>query len=262
MAPRLRDLQAAFVEQVLAPDSDAAALSIAGDSIPATARLRIHRHHILASLGKVLAATYCTVHALVGEDYFKALSRTFIGRTLPEGPVLAEYGSDFPAFLDNHASKRELPYLADAARLDWGLNVAFHSPLEPSLTRTDLALLTAEDLLQVRATLTAGTILLRSVYPLDQIWAAARSEATEGAIALDAGPARLLVFRQADGAGFATLGEGEAAFVAALRPGSSLELAAAAGAAAEPGFDLSTAFARLLDLGVLLQCSKDNSVTV
>jgi len=43
-----------------------------------------------------------------------------------------------------------LPYLADMAKLDWALNLAFHTPLEGRLTASDLAHLSAERLFDLR----------------------------------------------------------------------------------------------------------------
>jgi len=261
MALALRELQAAFVAHLLSNDDASAAPSIAGDSIPAVARLRVHRHHVFTSLGKALAATFPTVQRLVGEECFMALARGFVATTLPQGPVLAEYGAAFPGFLQDHPSVRALPYIADVARLEWALNTAFYSPVEHGLTSTDLSAIPIEELPLQRLTLAVGTALIRSDYPLDAIWATAQPGAPDQTVDLGAGGVRLLVFRRPDDAGFVGLGGGEAALAAALMPGASLEEAASAAAAAEPDLDLSRAFARLLGLGVLLRCSKVISVT-
>ena len=63
----LRELQAAFADQVAGRDRADLVEEVVGDSMTAEARLRIHRHHVAHSLGSALAATFPTVHALVGE---------------------------------------------------------------------------------------------------------------------------------------------------------------------------------------------------
>ncbi|SKA22467.1 Putative DNA-binding domain-containing protein [Enhydrobacter aerosaccus] len=262
MAPALRDLQKAFAAQLLGSGITIdTALPVAGDSISAAARLRVHRHHVLTSLSKALAGTYVTVERLVGEDYFKGLARSFITNELPEGPVLAEYGAAFPAFLERHPVVGQLPYLPDVARLDWALNMAFYSPTGSRLTRDHLARIPVDDLPLQCIELAAGTTLICSAYPLDRIWAATQPDAAEEPVDIGAAGVRLLVFRRPDDAGFVVLEEGEAALVAALHSSSTLEQAAVAATAANPDFDLSTAFSRVLGLGVLLHCSKDGSVT-
>ena len=247
MLPALRDLQAAFAVHLVGDERADVVAAVVGDSIPAAARLRVYRHHMFQSLGTALAATFPTVHALVGADFFRGLARAFIAHTLPEQPVLAEYGAGFPAFIAAYEPARALPYLEDVARLDWALNVAFHSPPDGRLTTADLAMVPAERLPGMSVALSAGATLIGSQYPIDRIWSASQPGASAAPVDLAAGGVHLLVLRRPDDAAFVILGEGEAAFVAALASGQPFE-AAAARAAVDAHFDLSTAFARLLSL--------------
>ena len=247
----LRDLQAAFAAHLLGADradlaAEVLAAEISGDTIPASARLRVYRHHVFESLGSALAATFPTVEALVGADFFRRLARAFVGQSPPDQPVLAEYGATFPAFIAGHDAARDLPYLADVARLDWALNLAFHAPADGRLAAADLVAVPPDRLPSLRLVLAPGTALTSSSYPLDRIWAASQPDAPAGTIDLDGG-AHLLVLRRPDDAAFVALSDGEAAFVAGLADGLSLEEAACR---VDPGFDLSASFARLLGLGV------------
>ncbi len=244
----LPDLQAAFAAHVAGRDRADLVAAIVGDTIPADARLRIYRHHVSHSLSAALAATFPTVQALVGEGFFLALAQGFVAQALPTRPMLAEYGADFPAFVAAHEPARGLPYLADIARLDWALNVAFHSPEGQRLAAGDLAGIAADRLPLLSLALPKGASLIRSHYPIDRIWNAAQPGGGADTVDLDAGRADLLVLRRADDAAFIVLNEGEAAFLAALAEGRSLEIAAEQAASAEPAFHLSTAFARLLSL--------------
>ena len=244
----LRDLQAAFAAHIVAGDRADLIATVVGDSIPAAARLSVYRHHVFHSLAGALAATFPPVQALVGEEFFRGLARGFVVGALPSQPVLAEYGATFPAFIESHSAAADLPYLADVARLDWALNVAFHSPVERRLEAADLATIPAEQLPSKTIALAAGTGLIRSAYPIDRIWTVSQPDAPAETVDLSAGATRLLVLRGPDDAGFIALSEGEAAFMAALGAGRSLERAAEAGFAVDAGFDLSTVFARLLAL--------------
>ena len=239
----LRDLQRAFAAHLSGEDQPA----LVAEILPAAQRLRIHRHHVLDSLASALAATFPTVQAVVGADFFRGLARAFIGRSLPSQPVLTEYGAGFPAFIAGHDAARDLPYLADVARLDWALNLAFHAPAGGRLAAADLAALPADRLPSLRLGLAPGTVLVASPYPLDRIWAASQPGAAADPVDLAAGGVRLLVLRRSDDAAFVTLSAGEAAFVAGLGEGLSLEEAAGR---AETDFDLSACFARLLGLGI------------
>ena len=54
-------------------------------------------------------------------------------------PCLFDYGAAFPGFIALHHACRTLPYLADVARFDWRVNVAYHAPDRTPLARERLA---------------------------------------------------------------------------------------------------------------------------
>ncbi len=244
----LRDLQAAFAAHIVGTDRAELAAAVVGDTIPAAARLRVYRHHVFESLATALASTFPTVQALVGADFFRSSARAFIAQLLPTQPVLAEYGADFPGFLVGYEPARDLPYLADIARLDWALNLAFHASPGDRLSAADLSTVPAERLPAMSIALAAGAVLISSRYPLDRIWAASQPDAAGGTVDLISGAAHLLVLRRRDDAAFISLTAGEAAFVASLADGRSLEAAAGEAFQVDAAFDLSTSFARLLAL--------------
>ena len=250
----LRDLQAAFAAHLVGADRDDLAAEVLGDAIPAAARLRVYRHHVFESLASALAVTFPTVQAVVGADFFRRLARAFIGQSPPCQPVLAEYGAGFPAFVAGHDAVRDLPYLADVARLDWALNLAFQAPAGGRLAAADLAAMPADRLPSLRLGLAPGTVVVASPYPLDRIWMASQPGATADPVDLAAGDVRLLVLRRPDDAAFVSLSAGEAAFVAGLGEGLSLEEAAGRAATS---LDLSACFARLLGLGVFAATQQD-----
>jgi len=169
----LPDLQAAFAAHIVGDDRADLVASVEGDTIAAAARLRVYRHHVHHSLATALSATFPTVQALVGDEFFRGLARAYVGATLPTQPVLSEYGAGFAAFVGGYAPAAALPYLVDIARLDWALNTAFHSPAEPRLDVADLAAVAVEQRPAMSVALAPGACVIRSVYPIDRIWAAA-----------------------------------------------------------------------------------------
>jgi hypothetical protein len=231
MPTALRDWQDTFAAQLSGEEG-------AGDR-----RIAIHRHHVASSLAKVLASTFPTAQALVGADFFRQLAQAFVAR---EQPVLSEYGAGFADFIATYGPAAGLPYLSDMARLDWALNVAFHSPRGRPLTVADLAALPPEQLAASSVVLAPGTTLVRSSFPIGRIWAASQPGASDDKVDIGQGPACLLVLRRPDDAGFLALSEGEAAFVHGLGTGLPLEVAAGAGFAADRVFELSRSFGRLL----------------
>ncbi len=234
MPTALREWQAAFAAQ------------LCGEAEAGDKRLAIHRHHIASSLGKVLASTFPTVQTLVGADFFRRLAQAYVARDVPVQPVLAEYGAGFPGFVATWPAAEGLPYLADMARLDWALNTAFHSPRGPALTAADLAVLPPERLATSSLVLAPGTVVIRSRYPIDLIWAASQPGVPNEKVDLGRGAACLLVMRRTDDAGFMALSEGEAVFIEGVGEGLTLETAAGAAFAADGVFELTRSFGRLL----------------
>lgn len=244
----LRDLQAAFAGMMKGEDQPGLEAAVVGDAIPAAARLRVYRHHVEQSLVAALAATFSTVQTIVGEDFFRAMARRYVAGDLPRQPVLAEYGASFQAFVAGYEPAASLPYLADVARLDWALNLAFHSPATNPLTAADLSSLPAERVAELPLALAPGAAILRSSYPIDRIWQVSQPGATDESVALGAGGVSLLVLRREDDAAFVPVSEAEEAFLSALERGETLERAAEVGFRTNDAFDLSTTFTRLLAL--------------
>lgn len=251
MPSALRELQTAFAAHIVGADRADLIAAVVGDTIPGAARLGVYRHHVFESLGTALAATFPTVQALVGADFFRVLARAFIGRNLPEHPVLSEYGAGFATFIADYAPAAGLPYLADTARLDWALNLAFHAPAGGRLQASDMAGLTSDQLPALCPALAPGTRLVRSAYPLDRIWQASQPDAAAGSVDLASGGVDLLVLRRTGDSAFVRLAAGEAAFVDCLDGWTPLEAASTAGFRCDPAFDLSAFFARLLGLEAL-----------
>lgn len=247
----LLELQRVFADHLVGADRPELLAIVAGDAIPAASRLSVYRHHVEHSLAAALATTFSTVQTLVGEDFFRGLAQAFVRRSLPTQPVLSEYGAGLADFIADYAPARDLPYLADVARLDWALNGAFHAPAVEGLGASDLSAIEADCLPSMALSLTPGAALITSPYPLGQIWLASQPGSEAASVDLNSGGARLLVMRRLDDAAFVELAIAEAAFVTGLLDGGSIETAAEAAFQADSAFDLSTVFARLLGLKVI-----------
>src|SRR4029079_2967468 len=103
----------------------------------------------------------------------------------------------------------------------------FRCPAEPRLGVADLAAVAVEQLPAMSVALAPGACVIRSIYPIDRIWADAQPGASNETVELASGGARLLVLRRPDDAGFVALGSGEANFLEALAAGHTLEEASA-----------------------------------
>jgi putative DNA-binding protein len=191
------------------------------------ARLALYRDNVLSGLADALAALYPACAALVGAEFFGALTRRFAREVPSRSPDLCDYGAELGDFLERFEPVRALRYLPDVARLEWALHRARHSPVSEPLETARLAALFAERSGALRLRLAPGTALLASPWPIDRIHAAAQPGA-EGTVSLDEGAVALVVAREPTGARLARVAAAELAVLAACARGETLEEAAGA----------------------------------
>jgi len=241
--PSLREIQRDFSRALLGGPEQAIADAVLHDRLAPAERVQIYRNHTRISLREALAATFPVVARLVGEAYFAAAARRFIEAEPPRSPVLAEYGARFPGFL---AIAPNAPaYLADVARLEWALNVAYHAEDRPALTAAQLAQLPPQVQAARRLTPLPSSAVLSSAFPTLAIWQA-NQPGRDGTADLARGGQAVLVWREDGDAACRALPLGEAVLLHALFEGYGLGEAAASAAQAVPGLDLPQAIASLL----------------
>lgn len=217
-------------------------------------RLAVYRNNVMGSLLDGLAASFPVVQALVGEAFFRAMAAVFVRAAPPQSPVLAHYGGGFADFIAGFAPAAGLPYLADMARLEFARVQAYHAADAPALTAADAAaaLGNVGQLGELRLVCHPAWGLVRSAHPVVALWAAHQGDAgvALGDIDLDRAEAAL-VLRPALTVHVIALAPGAAAFADALGQQANLASAAAAGARADPGFDLTASLSLLLVQGGL-----------
>jgi hypothetical protein len=249
MAARLRDLQSRLAAAILGGDLDGAAALIRADRLPAAERLRVYRNHSFTSLAEALAANFPVTARLVGEDFFRAAAKRFVAAEPPSQPCLSAYGEAFPDFLASFGPAQSLPYLADVARLEYLRIEVVHAPEEPALDLVALADLPETAQRNLPLALLPGVRLLASPFPVDRIWLA-HQEADVAPVDLAGDPCRLLVRAAQGAARFERIDAGTHAFLDAAANGATLESAAEAALAADPGFDLARALATHRAIGI------------
>ncbi len=90
-------------------------------------RFSVYRSNVRGALVEALAVRYPVVQRLVGEDFFRVMSRDYALNNLPPSPVLIGYGENFPEFVEGFEPAATLPYLADVARLESAYWQAYHA---------------------------------------------------------------------------------------------------------------------------------------
>ncbi|EHS49592.1 Protein of unknown function DUF2063 [Rhizobium sp. PDO1-076] len=124
-------------------------------------RFAVYRNNVMVSLTDALASIFLTVQNLVGEEFFRAMARLYIRAHPPRSPLIFTYGGDFAAFISAFPPARDLPFLADTARLERLWLDSFHSTDSRSLDPAALAAIPPDDLGQLRFNAHPATRILR-----------------------------------------------------------------------------------------------------
>ena len=259
--PTLCELQVLFRQAMFGAEVPPLVEAIAGDGLVPAARLQIYRHHILTSLTEALQATFPVVCRLVDARFFGYAADTYIRQHPPEAPCLCEYGAQFPAFIATFPPCRDLVYLADVARLEWALNVAFHAEACAPIETDALRNMPGDEVAGLTFQCHPSLTLVRSPWPIDYIWRANQADADVAAAAIDlrAGGVCLEILRWEDAVGFRTLAPPVYAFRVALATGHRLDMAAEAALAADADFDVVRALYDLLADGIIIGWTRSHA---
>jgi len=177
--------QTRFADALIHPDAPLPEGIVDPEGRPAPKRFAVYRNNVIVSLTEALAASFPAVQALVGEAFFKGMAQAYIRKTPPTSPLLNQYGRDFDEFIAAFEPANGLPFLADIARIDRAWLNAYHAmdalPLDPA----SLAGMDEEKLMQGRFTPAPATSVLKSDFPIADIWTAAKASNAAADIAQD-----------------------------------------------------------------------------
>lgn len=235
--------QDAFARALLDPAHTAPAGLTNPDGAPASKRFDVYRNNVAVSLTEALEVTFPVIRKLVGEANFRTLAAAFLRSHPPETPLLMQYGESLPGFLEGFEPVRSLPYLADVARLEIALVQSFHAADAAPLPPVTLQNLPADRLMAARLILAPATRLVRSRWPVHQIW---RYNTETGAAKPRGEGENVLVTRPEFDPAATTLAPGGGTFLAALMGGARFGAAVAEATEAVAEFDLTAALGALL----------------
>jgi hypothetical protein len=212
-------------------------------------RYNVYRNNVTVSLIDALAAVYPAIQRITGVDFFRAMARFYIRAMPPTSPLLFEYGRDFPAFIESYEYAREMPWLADTARIERAWLDAYHAGDLPVLAAEALAEIDPASLAEIRFTPHPAARVVRSPYPAVAIFAMNR---TDGPVSpLRSSEAEdALVTRPENEVLVSHLPAGGASFLIHLLEDASLGEAVAAALQEAPSFDIQANLAGMLSAGV------------
>lgn len=252
--------QEAFSSALLKPDAP-----LPGDVVgPSTAkkaqkRFGVYRNNVVVSLSESLMATYPTILAMVGEEFFRAMAREFVTAHPPQSAILAHYGAGFGGFMDTFEPVSALPYLGDVARLEFAWLIAYNAKDNAPLAPENLQTIDPEHLADLTFDMHPACQLLSCSHAAYSIWAAHKQEDPAGVMAnLTDHPEDILITRPQWDVTVISLPAGGYAFIKALSDGESLGEAATQAAKADSAFNFAQNLGGLLETGALANVHLNN----
>jgi hypothetical protein len=250
----LSALQAQFDAALDAPVFEAGAPELfVGGTVQVRQRLGIYRGNVRANAAKAIAAAYPVIEKIVGGEFFSGLASEYQSRFASVNGDLNEYGEAFAGFLADFPPAKEIPYLADVARLEWLVHLAHYAADPAPFDPARLASMPPEQQLQLRPRLHPACHVLHSVHPTARLWEV-HQDAFGGEFEVDfsQGPAHTLVFRPRYRVEVVRIGQAEAAFLAAALAGGTLETALAAAQSHSASFDLGRSLGEWVESSVIV----------
>jgi hypothetical protein len=210
----------------------------------------VYRNTVVKGCIDALQANFPTVERLVGTQWFRATASLFVHRSAPTDSRLFHYGADFPAFLDAFEPARELPYLANIARLDLAWTDVHAAADAPGIDIASIARLAPDVLGQMVFPLRpAVRWQWFAAQPAYTIWRCNR-EAVDMPAELEWSGEGALLTRPSGGVIWQPISVGGCAFLDACAASLTLDEAAQASLEAEPSLDFMQLLGSLITAGV------------
>ena len=210
----------------LAPDADtatcAASALVAGDGIPAAARLQYYRHNVEAIFEGALARTYPVLGRRVGPQHFAALARDYRTARPSTSGDLHWVGQGFPDWLAERNAGGDYEWLADLARLEWACEDVLVSELRPAAGIDLLATVEPEELGDRVLELQRCLRCFESAYPVWSVWKANQPGQAGAPIDPTLGAQRVVVTQDEAGLVLHSVSASRLRFVEALVRGCAL----------------------------------------
>lgn len=250
----LPEIQSRFYAAIMADaePAEAAVLEVLEEDVRrGRRRLAAYRRGIFGNLCNALLTSYPVVSRIVGLAFFREAARRYILANPSRSGDLNDYGESFAGFIGGYPHARELPYLADVARLDWLVQATRHAADRSPVDLAILASIPAERYGDLVFELDPTCSRMDSAWPVHAIWQV-NQEDYLGDMRVDfSRGGRVLLRRDMGVVSIESLSAAEATFLDALASRTPLARATATALQADAGFDFGARLQEWMASGLL-----------
>lgn len=223
---------------------------------PAGQRFSVYRNNVAVSLTEALETGFPVIAKLLGEANFKPIAGLYLRQSPPDVPVMMHYGATFPQFLQDFQPLQHLGYLADVARVELALRRSYHAADATGVPGDALAQIAPEALPNVQLTLAPSLEIVRSHWPIYDIWA---FNTYDNHPKPEARAQNVVVMRPEFDPVPHPLPAGGATFISAIQKGETLGQAAETAAELAEDFDLGAILGLLLTHGAIVAIQNEDT---
>jgi hypothetical protein len=219
-------LQRVFAAALIEGDAPTLTPWIAARGIAPEARLRIYRNAGYAIHVEALEQSFAATRQFVGEDCFDGLATRFSARHGSTSGNLQHFGADFPDFIHAQPETAAYPWLLDVARLEWLRQESLLAAADDAAAaNADPRAAMASSDGEVSLRLSAHVRVLDAEVPALDLWRYAHDPEHAPPPDPDGGPQCVLLWREHAAIAMCEISAAQAACIAALRGGNTLEAA-------------------------------------
>jgi hypothetical protein len=250
--PALSDQLSGFASAIVRGDEPSPQIDKSYRHYSVATAIDIYRNNHRGNLHDTLAGAYPVIKQLVGDEFFRFMTRKFIEKYPSRSGNLHRYGAEMADFVAAFEPAQGLPYLPDVAALEWSCHRAYFADDAPALDIARLAQIPPGQYPDLILHTHPSCHLVRSRYPVAAIWLAHQPGAEmDFQIDLDSGASIALVGRKDDVVIVNEFPVANADWLQAMQAGTPLGEATAAALERHPDFDLQAALLNLVAQGVL-----------
>lgn len=168
----LQNVQAEWADYLLSA-------ALAPEGILPAHHLVIYQNNVLTCMTQALLDTYPLIAALLGEDYFRLVSKEYIKHYPSRSGNLHDYGEYLSHFLAEYPSLKNLPYLADVATFEWTCHTLYFAAEAAPFDKEKLANMAPSTYHALHFILHPASRVMKFHYPLLDIIALCKNKIAE-----------------------------------------------------------------------------------